>query len=335
MRAEAALWGVKIPVRYIIYGAGAIGGVIGARLHKAGKEVILIARGDHFEALRRKGLTLETPEGTETLRIPVVSSPAELTFTEGDVVFLCMKSQDTVAALEVLRAAGGDDLPLICTQNGVANERMALRRFEKVYAMVVMLPATHLEPGVVQQNSAPVPGILDIGRFPAGTDPLTEKVASHLNEAGFSSQPDPKVMRLKYTKLLLNLGNAFQVICGIQADGRDILRMAREEALACYHAAGMDYATDEEFRRRRGDFIRIPGGGDARRLGSSSWQSVFRGKEKVEADWLNGEICLLGRLYSIPTPVNRLLQNLADQVARKEIRPGSLTPEEIRRRLSL
>lgn len=322
-------------VRYLVFGAGAVGGVIGARLYRSGKKVVLIARGDHGEAIRRKGLTLKSPEGQETLPIPVVSSPAEIVFEPEDRVFLCMKSQDTEVALEDLRAAAGDELPVICTQNGVANERMALRRFERVYAMVVMLPATHLEPGMVLQHAAPIPGILDAGNFPAGSDALIEETCTHLGEAGFSSRPDPMVMRLKYTKLLLNLGNAFQVLCGLTADGRDILKAAREEALRCYQAAGIDYASEEEFRNRRGDILRLPPDGDARRLGSSSWQSVVRGKTTVEADWLNGEICLLGRLYGIPTPVNRLLQNLAHQVAQKGLPPGSITPDELLRRLSL
>jgi 2-dehydropantoate 2-reductase len=320
-------------MRHIIFGAGAIGGVIGARLFKAGKEVLLIARGRHGEVIQDRGLKLETPEGSETFRIPVVSTPADIRFTENDLVFLCMKTQNSVAALEALQSSAGDGLPVVCTQNGVANERMALRRFERVYAMVVMLPATHLEPGVVQQNSVPVPGILDGGRFPFGIDPTIEAVCADLGEAGFSSRLDAKIMRQKYAKLLLNLGNAFQAICGPQADGRDLLRAARQEALDCYRAAGIDFAIDEEFRDRRGDLIRPqPIGGGQR--GSSSWQSAERKTGNIEADWLNGEICLLGRLHGLPTPVNRLLQVTANRAARAKLAPGTITADELRKQLS-
>jgi 2-dehydropantoate 2-reductase len=320
-------------MRYIIFGAGAIGGVIGARLHRGGKEVVLIARGRHLEVIGGRGLTLETPEWTETFKIPVVSTPSEIRFEENDVVILAMKSQDTVAALTALRTAAGDDISLICTQNGVANERMALRRFENVYAMVVMLPATHLEPGVVQQNSAQIPGILDAGRYPQGTDPTIEAVCADLREADFSAQPDPKVMRQKYTKLLLNLGNAFQAICGHEADGRDLLRGAREEALACYRSAAIDFATDEEFRHRRGNLIQIKPIGEGRRHGGSSWQSQTRGTGTIEADWLNGEICLLGRLYGVSTPVNRLLQKTAHRAAQEKLPPGTITVDDLQREL--
>ena len=320
-------------MRYIIFGAGAIGGVIGARLHRAGKDVVLIARGQHLEAIRGQGLRLETPEWTQTFKIPAVSTPAEIRFEDNDVVILGMKSQDTVAALTALRSAAGDNLPVICTQNGVANERMALRRFENVYAMVVMLPATHLDAGVVQQNSAPTPGILDAGRYPQGIDPRIEAVCSDLREADFSSQPDPAVMRQKYAKLLLNLGNALQAICGPEADGRDLLRAAREEALTCYRTAGIAFATDEEFRNRRGNLIQVQPIGDGRRQGGSSWQSQTRGTGTIEADWLNGEICLLGRLYGVPTPVNRLLQKTANSAAREKLAPGTITIDDLQREL--
>lgn len=74
-------------MRYIIFGAGAIGGVIGARLFKTRKDVLLIARGRHGEVIQNQGLKLETPDGSETYPIPVVSTPAEIRFREEDVVF--------------------------------------------------------------------------------------------------------------------------------------------------------------------------------------------------------------------------------------------------------
>jgi 2-dehydropantoate 2-reductase len=316
-------------VRYIIYGAGAIGGGIGARLHRAGKDVLLIARGAHFQALRDHGLSLQTPDWAETFAIPAVESPGAIQFRADDVVLLCMKSQDTLGALEALRAAGGDRIPVVCAQNGVANERVALRRFERVYAMVVMLPATHLDPGVVEQQSAPVAGILDAGCYPGGVDATVAGVCAGLEEAGFSAVPDPAVMRQKYAKLLMNLGNSLQAICGPGADGRELLKRAREEGLACLRAAGVDFASEEEFRARRGDLIQLRPVADRRREGGSSWQSVVRGAGTIEADWLNGEICLLGRLHGVPTPVNRLLQETANRVARERLAPGTIGVAEL------
>ena len=57
--------------RYIIFGAGAVGGLIGAQLHRAGHDVTLIARGAHLETMRRDGLAIVTPRGREIVRVPV------------------------------------------------------------------------------------------------------------------------------------------------------------------------------------------------------------------------------------------------------------------------
>ncbi|MGH2610981.1 MAG: ketopantoate reductase family protein, partial [Tepidiformaceae bacterium] len=221
-------------MRYIIYGAGAIGGVIGGRLAQHGRDVVLIARGEHLAAIQRAGLVLESPNERVTLPIPAAASPAEVEWREGDAVVLAMKTQDTEAALNQLALAAPPSTPVVCAQNGVENERLALRRFANVYAQAVMLPATHLEPGIVQANSgSAITGILDTGRYPSGSDAFAEQFTADLEASTFSSRPDPAVMRKKYAKLLMNLGNAYQAACA-DVTNRDIPAEARAEAVACY-----------------------------------------------------------------------------------------------------
>ncbi|MGH9275276.1 MAG: ketopantoate reductase C-terminal domain-containing protein, partial [Acidimicrobiales bacterium] len=64
-----------------------------------------------------------------------------------------------------------------------------------------------------------------------------------------------------------------------------------------------------------------------------SWQSLARGTGSIEADTLNGEIVLLGRLRGVPTPVNELLQRTAHELARVGAPPGSMTIDELEARL--
>ena len=128
-------------MRFIIYGVGAIGGTIAASLSLAGHEVVGIARGKMLDAIRTKGLLFRTPEGEHRVSFPCHAGPDEITFRPDDVIILTMKSQDTHAALLALRAAGAMDQAIICGQNGVANEREALRVFPNVYGMTVMMPA--------------------------------------------------------------------------------------------------------------------------------------------------------------------------------------------------
>ena len=317
-------------MRFIIYGAGGIGGTIGARLFQQGRDVVLIARGPHLEAMRADGLRFITPKEQTRLEIPLVGHPSEIEFRDDDVAMLCVKSQHTLAALEDLRVAAGDQVPVVCCQNGVANERMALRRFPNTYAMMVVLPGLHLEPGVVVTHALDVGGILDAGRYPDGIDARIEEVTSHLREANFSAEPDPQVMRQKYAKLLGNLNNALQAVSELREQARDISRLLREEALACYGAAGIDCATAEETRERRAgvlQMVEIPG---IPRAGGSSWQSVERGTGDIEADYLNGEIVLLGRLYHVPTPANEAMQQLAQRVVAEKLPPGSFSLDQVR-----
>ena len=217
-------------MRYIIYGAGGIGGAIGGRLFHHGQEVVLICRGEQLTAIQRQGLTLKTP--TDTLQLPIraVGHPLELSFTDSDAVILTMKSQDTELALRDLERAGGSEVPIICCQNGVDNERMAARRFTRVYGMVVWMPATYLEPGVVLNHATPVGGLLDAGCYPHGVDSLITQVTADITACGFSARPDSHIMRWKYTKLLSNLFNALQAICGLEARGGDCARAVRQEA---------------------------------------------------------------------------------------------------------
>lgn len=313
-------------MRYIIYGAGAIGGSIGARLHMAGKQVVLIARGEHRDVLRTSGMRYRNPDLDVRLEIPAVGHPREIDFTDDDVVFFTMKSQHTQGALLDLRDCADPNTPIICCQNGVSNERTALRWFSNVYGMVVMLPATHLEPGEILHHATTPGGFLDCGRYPNGVDTVIREVAADLTGAGFKARPDERAMRWKYAKLLQNLGNSLQALC--QGDYGELMRQARQEALAVYAAANVDCATREETQTQfsGGSSGSIAG---TERGGGSSWQSLVRGTGDIETDYLNGEICYLGRLHGVPTPVNETLTLLAASAIRDGASPESMTVEQI------
>ena len=312
-------------MRLVVYGAGGIGGVLGGLLHRAGHSVALIARGSHFEAMASGGLRLETPEWAETLDVPVVDHPSSLDLGDDDVVLLAMKSQDTVGALASLPPRPR----IVCVQNGVANEREALRRFADVYGVCVMCPTNFVSPGVVQAYSSPTPGILDLGRYPSGVDDSARAVSAAFRDAGFASEARPDIMRWKYGKLLMNLGNAIEALVGSGGRGGTLMQLARAEGEAALQAAGIDYVSEADDVERRGGLLSLHPIAGERRGGGSSWQSLERGTRTIETDWLNGEIVLLGRLHGVPTPVNALLQRLANRAAASGAAPGSITEEDL------
>ena len=275
-------------MRFVVYGAGGIGGVLGARLFEAGHEVVLIARGAHGEAIRDSGLVVETPDSSVTLRIDTVATPDQIAWKDSDVVLLAMKSQDTAGALGALVDLVHIDTPVVCAQNGVENERAALRFFANVYGVCVMCPTSYLEAGVVQAHSAPTTGIMDIGRYPFGVDDVAVAVAAAFNESTYVSEARPDIMRAKYQKLLMNLGNAIEATCGPSARGGELAARAKAEGVAVLNAAGIDFATDEEDAVRRGDHLSLRRIGGQRRGGGSTWQSFARGTRAIETDFLNG-----------------------------------------------
>ncbi len=316
-------------MRFVVYGAGAIGGVVGGLLAEHGSDVVFIARGEHGAAIESAGLTIETPDDRIPVRTELVSHPSELAFDVDDVVLLAMKSQDTLAAVDALALAAPASIPVVCLQNGVENERFALRRFENVYGVCVMCPTGHLEPGVVQAFSWPTAGIVDLGRFPKGTDALAQTLAATFERSCFSSIARPDIMRWKYSKLLSNLGNALEAACGPAARSGRIAQMLVGEGVACLRAAGIDFASEAEDAERRGDLLRLRPVGGERRGGGSTWQSLARGTGSVESDYLNGEIVLLGRQHDVPTPANALLQRVATEMAANHAPAGSMTEAEL------
>lgn len=319
-------------MRYVILGAGAVGGVIGGRLAGAGRPVVLVARGENLLAIRSQGLRLHTPTEVETHRISAVDHPGELDLRPDDVVVVAVKSQDTARALGDLAMVAPPGIAVVCAQNGVDNERVTTRSFANVYAQCVVLPAVHLTAGVVVQSAAPMPGILDLGRYPSGADERAGVIAADLQAAGFRCSVDAQVMRKKYRKLILNLANAIDALCGPAAGGSDLGRWARQEGEACLAAAGIDVQSAEEEQAWRGDLSIRPMPGVER--GSSTWQSLARGTGTTEVDWLNGEIVLLGRLHGIPTPVNELLQRETNAAARDNRPPRSMAAEDLVARLA-
>jgi 2-dehydropantoate 2-reductase len=317
-------------VRIVILGAGGIGATIGARLHQSSYDVALIARGAHGDTMRSRGLTFVTPEEEITLRVPVYSHPSELTWGTGDVVVLAVKSQDTAAAARDLATAAGQ-VPVVSAQNGVANERTLSRWFAEVHGMCVMMPTEHVEPGVVVAHSAAATGILDVGRFPEGNDELDDELSAALRASRFQSQPQAEVMRWKYRKLLTNLGNAVQALCGEgreSPEGRQVLDLLRGEADAALVAAGIEAVTKAEDDERRGDHLQVTGVSGRFRGGGSTWQSLARGRE-AETDFLNGEIALLGRLHGVPTPANARIQMLVSHAVASRAEPGSMSVVEL------
>lgn len=315
-------------MRIVIFGAGAVGSVIGGRLHQHrehhGHDIAMVARPAHAAAIRADGLQLHSPSGIDVIAVPVVERIDEVAIDDGDIVILTMKTQDTTTALDQLQQHTSADIGVVCAQNGVENERLVLRRFARTYGMCVILPALFLDPGTVDTFGAPHNAILDIGRYPAGVDETAATLAAALSASDLISDAVDDVMPVKYTKLLMNLGNPIDALFETSDASKRLGRLARDEAKAAFASANIVTSGDDADAQRRAGRMTVQPVAGRERGGGSTWQSLARGASTTETDYLNGEIVLLGRQHGVPTPVNALLCSTMRWAAATGIAPRSL-----------
>ena len=328
--------------RYVLIGAGAIGGGIRARLHQAGQDVLLVARGDHLRTMQERGLRLRTPEEDVVLPVPAVAGPHQTTLRTDDVLVLATKTHqapDALATWADVEVSGGgtagDRLPVLTALNGVASEDMALRYFARVYGACVWMWATHLTPGEVILRGMPASGMFHIGRVPAGAadeadTAFLDQLRSDWTRARLTTVLPADVMAWKYRKLLSNAGNVVQALLGEQPGTSELVRAVQTEGRTVLDAAGIDYTSDEdEAAARARSFTVEPVPGLPEFLGGSTWQSLSRGTGNVETDYLNGEFVRIARQHGLAAPINARLAALARRAARTGQRPGELSVAQL------
>lgn len=321
-------------MRVVIYGAGAIGGVIGGHLARIGHDVILIGRPSHVNAIRQHGLRFITPTNTHILHLPAVTSPDQIDFATDDVVLLCMKGQSTEEALGELRKVT-KDVPIFCFQNGVRNEEIATQYFPNIYGVRVQVGAVFLNDGEVLARRDP-PGWLIMGRYPTGTDDLVEAMAANLHAAGFFVKVTSDVMPYKWGKLMRNLANAVGAITNARGDDNNrITEAARQEARELLAQAGIRWIPDEELAVEWPESTSQPRSTLNIEAQSSTWQSLARRQGTVETDFLNGEIVRLAKQLGSQAPVNEKLLLTCQEMAAKREPPGKYTPSELLRMVGL
>ena len=315
-------------MRFIIYGAGGIGGVIGGHLARTGHDVVLIGRPGHVNAINKNGLRLVTPTGIYTLKIPAVTEPKQIKFTADDVVLLTMKGQNTEEALKELKKVT-QAVPIFSFQNGVRNEEIAVKYFPKVYGAMVRVGAEYLTDGEVTARRDP-PGWFVIGCYPKGTDKLAEAVAVELRAASFIVKTSEDVIPYKWGKLMGNLNNAIDAITGVGGrEARELSQAAQKELSDALAKAGIRLVSQEQVGKEMPEVNAPLKGNLDTGGGSSTWQSLTREQGSVETEFLNGEVVRLAKKVGLKSPVNEMLLRISQEMAAKHQKPGAYTPAQL------
>ena len=306
--------------RYVIVGGGAVGGVLAAQLSQAGKDVVLVARGEHGKRIAVDGLRVRRPGRVDVVELAVSSGPEDLSLRDGDVLLLAVKAQDAEAALaawawepvydesgDIVRTAA-TTLPVVTFQNGIVTEDLALRRFDRVYGATIAIAASFLTPGEIVSPSEEPVGLVWLGRHPGGSDGLQAGIVTDLVEAGFAAFSVDDTRAQKAAKLLGNLANGLDLLSGPDDLRAEAQARLRDEGTAVLAAAGIALPPGERLDFHGVDFTveAVPDHEPGHR---STWQSFARGASS-EVDYLNGEIVLLARRYGVDAPLNQRLQEL-------------------------
>ncbi len=279
--------------RYVVAGAGGIGGGVGGLLARASCEVGLVARGPHLAALQADGLSVRLPDGGFRVQLPAWGHVAQVDWRPDDVVLLAVKAQDTDELVEALARAAPPSVRVLTLQNGVDSGPRAARGFGTVACGMVWVPAVHLEPGEVRLHGDPHPGVLVVGSWPTGCEPWVLQAGGDLTAAGFEVITTDGVAPWLYGKLIANLGGAVQALCGSSGSTWAFANKLGLEGAAVLDAAGVAYVSEEDLLRGPCGAVGLAPVDGLDREGGSTHQSLARGSS-LETDELNGFLVRLG-----------------------------------------
>ena len=318
--------------RYIIIGAGAVGASLAAQFETQDIPYVLVGRGAQIAHIALNGLSYRRPKETSVFRLNAVDTATPPILGPDDILILTVKAQDVEAATDfwawrdVDGAGLASELPLVTLQNGLAAEDIALRRFSRVYAASILIPARYTVTGEVTVDAEPDVGVVTLGRYPQGLDETASAIVSDLTKAGYLAEARSDIRRWKAAKLQHNVANAVELFAGTAEARAKAATDLAAEARTVLVAAGYDPALPSErmidisgWQVKRSE--RGPGQ-------QSTWQSFVRGTSS-EVDYLNGEIVRLGRLHGVATPLNAAVQRAAARLAREGGKPGSRDIAEV------
>jgi 2-dehydropantoate 2-reductase len=288
-------------MRIVVVGAGGVGGYFGARLARSGQDVTVVARGPHLDAIRAGGLRIRSAvEGEYTATVTAVEKVAGL--APADALLLCVKSFDTEAAVEQVRAIVGPTTAVLSLQNGVDNEDKIDAILGPGHALggVAYVFAAIDSPGVVAHTFA---GRIVLGELDGRATPRAERLREAFAGAGIPAAVSDDIRRALWEKYLMisaQAGMTALTRCpiGVIRDTPATWRMYRlivGELAALGRAAGVALPPDA-VETTLGNAEKLAG-----HLYSSLHHDLAHGK-RLELDALHGHAVRLGERLGVPTP---------------------------------
>lgn len=324
-------------LNFLTFGAGAIGTYIGGSLSLQGHNVVYLERPEVAASLKERGLYLNIDQQLNHIPSPrIAASLSEaLSFGTYDAAIFALKSNDTQSALDLIKPYFEDLPTFVCFQNGVENEKMlssVLGESRVIAGTVTSAIGRNGAGDIVLERKRGV----GIG---VGNE-LSNRLVSAFNQAGLNANSFPNARDMKWSKLLTNLlANASSAILDMTPveifshTGLFYLevRQLREalRVMSAHHIRVVDLpgvpvrllalaVTGLPLTLARPAMRKAVGGGRGGKM-PSFHIDLHSGKGITEVDYLNGAVVRYGKKGGIPAPVNQLLNETLQAMARGDV----------------
>lgn len=188
-------------MKIAVVGPGALGSYYGAKLCRAGEEVHFLLRSD-YEAVRRNGVSIHSPDGDFNTRPKCARTPDEI--GHADLVLVALKATANEQFPKLLPPLVGSKTAVLTLQNGLGNEEALAELFpvEQIMGGLCFVCLNRIAPGVVQHMAH---GTVVLGEFQRWPEPRTHDIASAFRNAGVNCKVAENLIRAHWEKLVWNV----------------------------------------------------------------------------------------------------------------------------------
>ena len=304
-------------MKILIMGAGATGGCYGGLLARSSEDVVLLARGDNLNAIRERGMQVDSETfGSFTVR-PQAVDVLDGTWT-ADLIMFCVKGYHNEQALSDMSPAVGDSTTILTLQNGIGGGEQIAKRFGSVLLGAAYIDAERTAPGMFAQRGSP-PRIV-LGEESGEATERAKAIADVLRSADIEAEVLPNVLTALWSKLIYICALS-GMTCITRASFSEVLEtpethamtmQVMTEALKVGQASGVpldDGLVDSVmvgFQEEKGGLI-------------SSMHTDLMAGNPLEVSLINGAVARIGKEVGVNTPVNSMIATcltIADKRAR-------------------
>lgn len=317
-------------MKVVVYGAGAVGSVLGGLLALHKHDVRLVCREPHADAINQNGLHVRSATGDYASE-PQAGTSLSPGDAEGvECVLLTVKSQHTQDCFEVLVDVIPAETPVVSFQNGMRNEELLGEYFENVYSGICRMTCQSIQPGHASFRGK---GRLVLGKYPKGSDAFARALGKAFTEVGFDACVSKNVIADKWLKLAVNTQSVFHAVIDprdheanefnelkacILEETQKVLKAAKVRAKSC---DGKDNSVDEmiaDLRRPR-----MPRPDRGMKVHNSAWQDLYLKRETIECPRFHELVIEMAREHDVDVPCNEVALETILRCHRDAAGPGT------------